>query len=143
MDSSDNQIMQSKFEKRIPIFCYHQIEKPIKNSKNKGLYVTPEHFEWQINKLLKHGFEIITFEDIINASFGKNKPLALLTFYDGCESVYLNAFPILKKYNIKAVVYLITGSIGEKYINTEDPEIIPTRMLSEAQIIEMANYGVE
>ena len=136
--------MPTKFETNIPIFFYHLIGKPDKNSKNKGLYVTPEHFEWQINKLLKHGFEIITFEDIITARFGKNKPLAILTFDDGCECVYFNAFPILKKYNIKAVVYLITGSIGEEYnCFNEDSGISPARMLSKAEIREMADYGIE
>lgn len=138
------QFMATKFETYIPIFGYHHIEKPLKKSKNKGLYVAPEYFEWQIKKLIKHGFEIITFEDIVSNSFRKNNPLAILTFDDGCESVYLNAFQVLKKYHIKAVVYLITDSIGKEYVvPQEDPGINPARMLTEAQIREMADYGIE
>ncbi len=136
--------MSSKFENNIPIFYYHHIEKPTRNSRKKGLYVSPEYFEWQIKKLLNNGFEIITFEDILLNRYKKNCPLAILTFDDGCESIYLNAFPILKKYNIRVVVYIIVGSIGEKnYISQENPDAYPVRLLSETQIKEMSDYGIE
>jgi peptidoglycan/xylan/chitin deacetylase (PgdA/CDA1 family) len=136
--------MSTKSETNITIFCYHQIDKPVRDSKNKGLFVAPEHFEWQIKKILKHGFEIVTFEDIVSTRFSKNKPLAILTIDDGCESIYLNALPILKKYQIKAVVYLITGLIGEEYIiSQENPSDNPERMLTKDQIREMADYGIE
>jgi peptidoglycan/xylan/chitin deacetylase (PgdA/CDA1 family) len=143
-DTSDTIIMTGKSENNIAIFYYHHIEKPGKNSRKKGLYVAPEYFEWQIKKIIQQGFEIITFEDIILNRFKKDSPHAILTFDDGCESLYQNAFPILKKFNIRAVIYIITGSIGDKnYISQENPNTDPVRLLSDSQINEMADFGIE
>ena len=136
--------MTGKFESNIPIFYYHHIEKPAWNSRKKGLYVRPEYFEWQIKNLLQRGFEIITFEDLFLNLYNKDKPLTILTFDDGCESLYMNAFPILKKYNVRVVIYIITGSIGDKsYVSEENPNANPVSLLSETQIKEMSDYGIE
>jgi peptidoglycan/xylan/chitin deacetylase (PgdA/CDA1 family) len=44
----------------------------------------------------------------------------LITFDDGYSDIYYNAYPILKKYNFKAVVFLIINCLGSPEYLTEE-----------------------
>ena len=70
------------------------------------------------------------------------KPV-ILTFDDGYEDNYLTLFPLLKKYGMKAVIFLI----GNPAILTNrwdvphgEPEL---NLLKDAQILTMKEYGIE
>lgn len=67
----------------------------------------------------------------------------IITFDDGETSIYEYAFPLLKKYNMKAVVFLITMFIGKT--NYWDIQLIGQRVhhLNWEQIHEMSEWGVE
>ena len=73
----------------------------------------PEIFEAQLKYLIKK-FNIISFADLHDHLFSnKNlppKPL-LLTFDDGDVSVLKNGLPILKKYKLPSVLFVITQLI--------------------------------
>ncbi len=43
---------------------------------------------------------------------GYDKPLVSVTFDDGWESIYKNALPLLKQYNIPSTQYIISGYLG-------------------------------
>ncbi|HEX9063290.1 MAG TPA: polysaccharide deacetylase family protein, partial [Clostridia bacterium] len=43
----------------------------------------------------------------------KYKKPIIITFDDGYEDNYTNAYPILKKYNLKATIFLVPGFIGK------------------------------
>lgn len=131
-------------ERNIPILYYHFIKSPSANTRIKGLFTNTSHFEWQLKRLIKAGFNFITFEDIAQNRYDASKHNLILTFDDGCESLYLNAFPLLKKYGIRAVVYVVVGSIGAKNIVWEQNDNKdPLNILSNEQIAEMADYGIE
>ena len=60
-----------------------------------------------------------------------DKKIFVITFDDGYRSNYLNALPLLKKYNLKATIFLIFNFIGkENYLNWNE-------------IFEMQDYGIE
>lgn len=63
---------------------------------------------------LSRWFNVVSLQDVTNWIL-KNKPLpryaALITFDDGYLDNYTNAFPVLKKYNFPAVIYLTSGHI--------------------------------
>jgi peptidoglycan/xylan/chitin deacetylase (PgdA/CDA1 family) len=131
-------------EKNIPILYYHFIKNPNKKTRIKGLFTNKTHFEWQLKRLIKSGFTFITFEDIVTKRYDPNKRNLILTYDDGCESLYLNAFPILKKYGIRAVIYIVAGSIGAKNIVWEMNENKdPLNILSKEQMLVMKTYGIE
>lgn len=68
-----------------------------------------EKFERQMNFLKKNEYNSISIDELEKDI---NPKSVLICFDDGFSSVYHNAFPILKKYNLKAVVFLTTGFIG-------------------------------
>ncbi|MHB8280169.1 MAG: polysaccharide deacetylase family protein, partial [Candidatus Humimicrobiaceae bacterium] len=95
----------------IPIVALHGIE-PFA----AGRWETSnEKFDYLCGTLKASGYQTITLADLRNYfAFGKalpEKPV-ILTSDDGYQSVYTNAFPILKKYGYKMTVFLIDGYIG-------------------------------
>lgn len=83
-----------------------------------NLSVSADIFDAQMGYLKSSGYNSITF-DTLYASLksGSSLPLKplILTFDDGYIDFYLNAFPILQKYNFKAVSFIPTGLIGTSY----------------------------
>lgn len=131
-------------ETNIPILYYHFVKNPGKNARIKGLYTNTIHFEWQIKQLIKKGFTFITFEDIVKKKYDIKNRNIILTFDDGCESLYYNAFPILKKYGAKAVIYVVSKSLGDRNVVWPMNENLePLNILTKEQILEMADYGIE
>lgn len=87
---------------------YHNIDIPPKEAKLKSLYVKPNKFETQLKVLKKLGYNFVKTEDLEN----NPKKSILLTFDDGFKDFYDNAFPIIKKYNANAIVFIPAGLVG-------------------------------
>lgn len=97
---------------RIPILLYHYVEyvKDDKDTIRKSLNIIPYIFEEQVKTLKNAGYYFITLADLANALDDKNNlnpKSVILTFDDGYRDFYTDVFPILKKYQIKAVVYIV------------------------------------
>lgn len=68
-------------------------------------------FQKQIS-FIKKFYNVIPLEDIFILPSSRNrKAKAVVTFDDGYRSIYKYAYPILKKYNIPATVFLTVDSI--------------------------------
>lgn len=111
---------------KLPVLMYHAV------SDNTwgidSLFLSPKKMEEQLKWLKEKEYTPIWFEDLGNVDQVKNP--VILTFDDGYQDNYTELFPLLKKYQVKATVFMITGSIGtENY-------------LTEAQIKEMAASGL-
>ena len=109
---------------RIPVFMYHYVEY-IKDKKDilRGLLnVTPYTFEAQLQTLKNAGFTFLTAKDLGDILDGKvqapQKPI-LLTFDDGHWDFDTEVLPLLKKYNVKATSYIISGFIGRSDFMTQ------------------------
>lgn len=91
----------------LPVLMYHSIsEDSAKNEYN----ITPQAFESDLKWLKDNGYTTVSAKQLAdyveNGTMLPEKPV-LLTFDDGYENNYTNAFPLLKKYNMKAVISLI------------------------------------
>lgn len=78
----------------------------------KGYDIDISTFEWQLSFLKKH-FDIVgaeVFEKIENGEKLK-KSSVLITFDDGYADNYVYAYPILKKYGAKALIFIPTSKI--------------------------------
>lgn len=98
----------------VPILLYHYIEyvKDPKDTVRIALNTNPLILEEQIKTLQEAGYNFITVSELTDAFDGKfslpPKPI-VLTFDDGYRDFYTFAYPILKKYNVKATQYVISG----------------------------------
>lgn len=104
---------------------YHSIyENPY--SSLTGLFVRPSEFEDHLKTLDSLGYSYL-FADEFQPT---DSPSVILTFDDGYSDNYTDMFPILKKYNAKATIFMVAGSIDCKgYLTSE-------------QIKEMADSGL-
>ena len=93
---------------RLPVLMYHSL---LKDPAMQNSYViSPKLFEQDLKYLKKHGYTSILMSDLI-AYVENGRPLPekpiLITFDDGYYNNYLYAFPLLKKYQEKAVISII------------------------------------
>ncbi|MBH1970612.1 MAG: polysaccharide deacetylase family protein [Moraxellaceae bacterium] len=104
------------------LLMYHSIA----NEAATGMNTPPERFDAQLAWLKKQGYVFCTVSELLTTS----KPKAIaITFDDGFANNYHQAFPLLKKYQAKATIYLA-------------PEIAAIDKLMTAQISEMQASGL-
>lgn len=97
--------------KKVPVLMYHHMIKGY--DINQGSIIATEAFEAQIKWAYDHGWQSITVEELHNHLTGTKfvKPKSfVITFDDGYESTYIEAYPIIKKYGFQATEYLIGNS---------------------------------
>lgn len=137
-----------KRQSDIPILMYHRIVPDESQGGVHGTYVTTAQFDDHMRILKEKGYEVITFRDYaqnkFKQRFDKNKKQVMITFDDGYEDNYTYAFPILKKYGFRAVIYLVSHLTYNKWDvdNIHNPER-EFYMMNRGQIKEMQEYGIE
>jgi peptidoglycan/xylan/chitin deacetylase (PgdA/CDA1 family) len=100
---------------QVPIFMYHEIADETWGL--EGLFVKINDFEAQMKYLSDNGYQTLFMNEIKNQSDFHKK--VILTFDDAYIGFYTNALPILKKYNIKANLYVITSSFDDVFVSVE------------------------
>jgi peptidoglycan/xylan/chitin deacetylase (PgdA/CDA1 family) len=96
----------------VPILTYHHVGIP--SGKWRLNTVSAKSFEYQMAFIKRHGFEVISFDDLVEGikkGHEFNRNLVVLQFDDGYEDNYKYAFPILKKYGFPAMVFLISDKV--------------------------------
>lgn len=114
----------------VPILTYHHVGIP--SGKWRLNTVSERSFEYQMNFMKRHGFEVISFDALVEGiknghEFARNS--VVIQFDDGYEDNYKYAFPILKKYGFPAMVFLVSDKV-----NTPD-------FLTWDEVIEMEQYN--
>ncbi len=95
----------------VPVLLYHHI-----NYANDVLSISPELFEAQLKYLKEEGFESISKEALAEyMQTGKKsfKKGVVITFDDGYLDTWVYAYPLLKKYGFKAILFLVTWTVEE------------------------------
>ena len=93
----------------ITILMYHRVTSKESPLDSNVITSSKENFEKQM-KYLSENCNVITFNDL------KEKPKKnsiIITFDDGYKDNYTTAYPILKKYNLPATIFLATGHINK------------------------------
>lgn len=117
----------------IQILMYHCIDRvPAGNEAAADMYVSPEKFEEDLKYLSENGYETVLPGELVNGASLPEKPV-MITFDDGYLDNYTNAFPLLKKYNMKAEISVIASF-------AEDPA--RTAYMNWDQIREMSDSGL-
>jgi peptidoglycan/xylan/chitin deacetylase (PgdA/CDA1 family) len=111
---------------RLPIIMFHYVEyiKDIGDLIRRKLNISPYIFEKELEELDNNNYTTYFVRDIPNIFEKKIEyasKSAVLSFDDGYEDFYSVVFPLLKKYQKKATVYIIVNYIGRKgFLNEEE-----------------------
>ena len=109
----------------VPILMYHSISGDVSSTLN----VAPDNFARQMEFLRDAGYSVISLGELVeNIKKGRGyiPKTVVITFDDGYRDNYLNAFPVLSKYDIPATIFLITGYVGENpdYVNWDQVRLM-------------------
>ncbi len=100
----------------VPILCYHRFGTAANAAGWGGkMTVSPSNFAAQLEYLARNDYRVIRLSQLQAFLDGKQplpKRSVVITFDDGYESVYRYAFPLLRKYNFPATVFVYTDFIG-------------------------------
>jgi len=125
--------VKSRARVEIPILCYHSIND---KSNFAADSLSPDMFELHLDYLSNH-YNVISLHQALNfiklGYCDVTKP-AVVTFDDGYVDNYEVAFPLLKKYQVPATIFVVTGFVNRDVILIDDPSFGP---LSWEQISEM------
>ena len=100
------------FNPSIPILMYHHVNE----YKGDMVTISPVDFEKQM-AYLKDNFNTIYLSELLSyLKKGKGLPphTCVITFDDGYYDNFVYAYPILKKYNLKATIFAISSRVGEE-----------------------------
>lgn len=103
----------------IPILMYHSIG----YEKGNDLRVPKEKFAQQMKYLYNNGYTTLNLRQVYDF-FQYDTPIpkksVVLTFDDGYIDNYLYAYPVLKKYNFNATVFIVTSWVNKDkaYMNS-------------------------
>ena len=136
----------TKLRREMPILMYHRFINSDEQKGSRGPYLDIGMFEKHLRLLQRMGFESLTFEDFSTRSLisrmQPNKRYIMLTVDDGFVDNYELMLPLLKKYNFKAIVYVVTGETYNRWDVevTENPDK-PFPLMATEQIKAMADSG--
>ena len=96
----------------LPVLMYHEV-------KREGLgkdVILPEEMESDLRYLSREGYTTVVMADVLAFVYAgeplPEKPI-MLTFDDGLGSSYRSLFPLLQKYETRAVISVIGKSADE------------------------------
>ena len=120
----------------VPIFMYHFVRDDTGDYEYPENMMRPETLKAQLQYLKDNGYETIYKDDIAHLE-NFTRPV-WLTFDDGWEDFYFNAYPLFKEYNMKASYYVITDLIGTPgYVKLEQ-----LKEMKESGLIDIQSHTV-
>lgn len=96
----------------VPVLMYHSFNP---NDEANSLYVLPSVFQKQMKFLARHNYNVVAPDKVI-AYMKKEEKMpsktVAITADDGFHNFYKYAYPVLKQYNLKATIFVVTDKIG-------------------------------
>jgi peptidoglycan/xylan/chitin deacetylase (PgdA/CDA1 family) len=128
----------------VPVLTYHHV--------NPSREITPAGFEKQMQFLSSNGYAALSLEELsefFRTGKLKQTKSVVITFDDGYLDNWVFAYPVLKKYDLKATIFVVTNKIQDKnYRDSFDTELDlknerhPDNFLSWEQIRIMEKSGL-
>ena len=120
----------------VPVLMYHSF----KIEEDKDIpYVDPKIFAGQVEFLVRNHYNVVGPDKAVAYMTKKEKmppKTVVITADDGYMSFYENAYPVLKKYNIPATIFIIAGYIGRPgYLGWKE-----LREMSDSNLITIGSH---
>ena len=125
----------------IPVLTFHAIEE-----RESVISISPHVFRRGIARLQQHGYQTLSLlkaADFIRSGQPFPERSIVITFDDGYQSVYENAFPVLQRHGMSATVFLAVGDRPGANFSDRLPPLENRNMLSWDEIREMQRYGID
>jgi len=129
---------QTWYRDQVVVLMYHHIA----DNPQTRYAIRPEQFAAHMAFLHANDLRPISLQEFlrfVDTGVLLTKNAVLLTFDDGYESYYKEAFPVLKKYGFPSVNFVIAGNLRDAADRRRENMITP---LSHAQIAEMLASGL-
>jgi len=97
----------------VPVVMYHKVEQVEKRCSDT---VSPKNLRYQLDYIKAKGYKVLSLDDYVEGvRAGKrfDRKTVVLTFDDGYENNWSNAFPILREFDYPAVIFVPTEQIGQ------------------------------
>ncbi len=125
---------------KVPVIMYHSILKD--KSYSNDYTITPEQLENDFKYIKEKGYKTVTITDLVNFVYN-NKGLPdkciMITFDDGFYNNYYYAYPLLVKYDLKAVLSPVMV-LSEEYSKKQENSV-NYGYCSFSDLKEMVNSG--
>ena len=129
-------------EAKVPILMYHFLATDMKKPNRWKILVN--EFESDLKALRDDGYEPVFIQNLIDFVY-EGSPLpekpVVLSFDDGASDFYTYAYPLLKEYDMKAVMAII-GSETDKYSADTEQNKYAVPNLTWEQLREMKDSGL-
>ena len=118
----------------VPVLIYHAVSDNMWGIDE--LFVSPASMEEQLRYLVDNGYEPIWFSDL--AELEQYEKPVILTFDDGYDDNYTELLPLLRKYNVKATVFMIADAMGMQHKMTEEQ----VREMADSGLVSIQSHGL-
>jgi len=126
---------------KLPVLTFHDVDE-----RRSKISFSPRIFKRGLKRLHESGFCTLSLPEIVhNLSCREAFPdhSLAITFDDGYQSVFNEAFPVLQQYGMSATVFLTVGNKESKGSDARLPSINGRPMLNWQEIKEMQLGGIE
>lgn len=127
----------------VPILMYHYINDDEPSRSRLG--VSPKSFQRQMRFLREHNYNVVTLAKITDLIKNKKRipPNTIaITFDDGYIDNYTNAYPVLKKYNIPATIFVVINRIGKRLGQDEYMDWRQIKELSNSGLVTIGSHSI-
>jgi peptidoglycan/xylan/chitin deacetylase (PgdA/CDA1 family) len=129
---------------KVPILMYHSIGEA-NNAREKRLQCSVRNFSLQMRYLSNFGYRVTGLDTLVNSmKSGTDLPekTIVITFDDGFRDTYRYAFPILKKYNFPATVFIVSDLVNDTNKWMIEESYSAKELMTWEEIKEMSENGI-
>ncbi len=107
----------------VPVLMYHKVG----NIPANPAVISLENFDRHMSYLARNAYSPLTMDGLYNYLHGKKSKLpvkpVVITFDDGYRDIYEDVLPVLKKYHLKATLFLIASKVNKVFTTRELQEM--------------------
>lgn len=133
-----NQWLQAENNNQLPILMFHYVSH-LQSDLVDSNWMPTATFEADLQALKKAGYTTVTADKAERILTTKEKPsnkMVWLTFDDGSLTLYRDIFPLLKKYNMHATAFIVTG-----FVDNGQPGIVNWQQIKEMKDSGLIDFG--